>query len=173
MGGFIEDMVQRGTPFFVSIDLGQAANNYTAVRTPRVNQISVGQPGGDQLNDFRIVLTGYHYDYVADAATEGFDLVWAPDHSSPTPSPGGTVNRFAEVRSQAAARVEGGWSGFLAAGPGGIYSPIKMPSDLVVLIVGTPLSGHVNLSGYLCGGDKMMHSYTASPDLFTLTPAVP
>lgn len=166
--GWITDVVQRGTPFTVALDLNLAAGGYSLVRTPTVNKICPGTIGGDQLNDFRIVLCSYQYDYVADAAAEGFDLGWS-DHHTPV-----VLNRLLRVRSQAAARVEGvSAHGFFAAGPGGIYTPLKNPADLVATIVGTVVTGHLIVSGYICGGDKMAHSYTGSPDLFTVAPVVP
>lgn len=160
-----------GDPCWVYIDLNSAGNSpVTPMEPPVIRLVTMGANSGAKVLDHgRLVLLGYHYDYVAGAASVGFDLFWADYRTGAR-----ILRKIFGVRSQAAARVEGGCpSTFVVGPPGAFVSPgppglVRQAANLFCMPTSTlPTFGSLLLWGYLSDSDNnLAQLQTGSPTIF-------
>lgn len=157
-----------GEPCWVYIDLSSAANSpVTPMEPPTVRLVTMNSLGGYKANNYRLVLLGYHYDYVAGAANVGFDLYWADYRSGSR-----VLRKIFGAQSQAAARVEGGCPSTFVVGPSGSLTPpstIRQAGNLFCMPTATkPTYGSLLLWGYLADSDHPLTiSQTGSPAIYS------
>lgn len=146
----ISDTLAHGTPFWVSVPLVQG--DVTPVQPPTARKITMtALSSAAHITNWRLVILGFHYDYVASAAAVGFALYFGDFQT------GARLNRYIiNPLSQAAGRVEGGAPDCFIEAPAGVFTSgtVKQPADLFLDVSGTaPTSGHLLIWGVLVEGD--------------------
>lgn len=163
--GPIADMIHYGAPWWVYHDLQADTDLVVPQDAVALRGGAYISPGGDQgvLNNYRLIVLGYQYQFRAGAAGVQFTLEWTDNTVTPA------LQRTILTASAAAANdlVEGGTSFCFIPGPAGaiVDGDIEQPAQLRMNVAATPpTSGSFLVWGIQTDADfRPCKKYTGSP----------